>query len=51
MNCKHLITKGNTYYCRVKDKVIDKYSCRDCMLKISSLPKGFEEIFGGGLKC
>lgn len=48
MDCKHLIIKGNTYYCRAKDKAINTYNCRGCMLKISSLPKTFEEVFGRG---
>ncbi len=51
MNCKHIEIKGNTtkyYYCKVKEKEIEEKDCKNCMLKIPNIPKGFEEIFGKG---
>lgn len=42
MNCKHLSVEGNTtkyYYCKIKEKTVDKYNCKDCMLKIRNLPE------------
>ena len=49
MDCKHLEVRGNTtkyYYCRAKDRNIDTTECRDCMLKISCIPKEIETLFG-----
>lgn len=50
MNCKHIEVKGNTtkyFYCKVKEKSVDTYECRDCPLKITGLPKEFDILFGG----
>jgi len=49
MNCKHVIVKGNTtkyYFCRLKEKAVDDYKCQNCMMRISDLPEGFEQLFG-----
>lgn len=49
MNCKHCEVKGNTtkyFWCRVKNKSISDLDCRDCMLKIESMPDMVNEIFG-----
>ena len=49
MNCKHVEVRGNTtkyYYCNLKQKSVDDYSCRYCMMKLPDLAKGFEELFG-----
>lgn len=53
MYCKHCKLEGNTtkyYYCMIKGKAVDKYSCKSCMMRIPDLPKGFEQIFGNGFK-
>ena len=50
MNCKHAKVVGNTtkyYVCQIKNKAVDDYSCRDCMMRIPDLPEGFEELFKG----
>ena len=50
MNCKHIKIQGNTtkyYYCTLKNKAVDEYSCKSCMMRIADLPDGFEKIFGG----
>ena len=49
MNCKHKTIEGRTtkyYYCKAKGKAIDDYNCKDCMLRISDLPKEIEQLFG-----
>lgn len=49
MNCKHCEVRGNTtkyFWCRLKDKSVDYYSCRDCPLKINKIPNEVEELFG-----
>lgn len=41
MNCKHVTVKGNTtkyYYCKAKNKAVEEYECRDCMLRLPDLP-------------
>jgi len=53
MNCKHVKIAGNTtkyYYCKALNKAVDDYKCRDCLLKIPNIPKGFEEVFGKGFR-
>lgn len=53
MNCKHCTVEGRTtkyYYCKLKEKAIDEYNCRDCMMRIADYPPGFEEVFGKGFK-
>ena len=53
MNCKHVKIQGNTtkyYYCTLKNKAVDEYSCKSCMMRIPDLPDGFEQIFGNGFK-
>lgn len=53
MNCKHCKVQGNTtkyYYCTLKGKAVDEYICKSCMMRIPDLPKGFEQIFGNGVK-
>ena len=50
MNCKHCEIKGKTtkyYYCMLKKKTVDDYSCKNCVMKLPDLPEGFEKIFGG----
>ena len=50
MNCKHKTIEGRTtkyFYCKAKGKAIDEYQCKDCMLRISDLPEGFEQLFQG----
>lgn len=50
MNCKHVRVKGKTtkyYYCMLKNKTVDDYSCRNCVMKLPDLPEGFEKLFGG----
>lgn len=50
MNCKHVRVKGKTtkyYYCMLKNKTVDDYSCKNCVMKLPDLPEGFEKIFGG----
>lgn len=46
MNCKHVRIQGNTtkyYYCTLKNKAVDEYSCKSCMMRIPDLPDGFEK--------
>lgn len=53
MNCKHIEVKGNTtkyYFCKLKNKSVDIYNCKNCPLKLPDLPEGFEKIFLGGFK-
>ena len=50
MDCKHMLVKGNYCYCELKQKVVDKYNCKDCMMRISSLPKTVEDLFGKGFR-
>lgn len=50
MNCKHCKIQGNTtkyFYCQLKNKAIDNYMCKNCVMKLPSLPEGIEELFGG----
>lgn len=50
MNCKHAETRGNTtkyFYCKLRDKSVDDYSCKNCVMKLPNLPEGFEKLFGG----
>ena len=50
INCKHCVVQGNTtkyYFCKIKGKAIDEINCRDCMLKIESIPTVVEELFKG----
>lgn len=54
MNCKHVRVKGKTtkyYYCMLKNKTVDDYSCKNCVMKLPNIPEGFEEIFGKGFKA
>lgn len=44
MNCKHsdvIATSENSkeYYCKIKQKRITKYDCRNCMLRLPDLPE------------
>lgn len=53
MNCKHVEVRGNKtkyYYCKAKEKPVDDYHCRDCMLRKPDLPDGFEKVFGRGFR-
>lgn len=53
MNCKHVKVVGNTtkhWYCSLKDKAVDDYACKDCMMKLPDLPEGVEEIFRKGFR-
>ena len=50
MNCKHCKLQGNTtkyFYCQLKNKVIDNYMCKNCVMKLPDLPNVVEEILGG----
>lgn len=50
MNCKHVRVKGKTtkyYYCMLKNKTVDDYSCKNYVMKLPDLPEGFAELFGG----
>ena len=51
--CKHsdvisISEQGKKYFCKVKQKRISSYDCRDCMLYLPSLPSEFEKVFGKG---
>ncbi len=56
MSCKHRVVNGNTtkyFYCSLKNKSIDEYSCKDCLLRIedntnNQIKDVFEQIFGKG---
>lgn len=40
MNCKHIKIEGNTtkyFICKIKNKAVDEYECRDCLLKLPNL--------------
>lgn len=53
MNCKHCRVEGNItkyYVCGIKNKQINEWDCKNCMLKIPDLPEGFEQIFGKGFR-
>lgn len=50
MNCKHCKVEGATtkyFYCKVKQKAIGEYECKNCPMRLPDLPEGFEELFGG----
>ena len=50
MNCKHVELRGNTtkyYWCKLFNKSVDDYSCRECMMKIPDLPEEFNKLFNG----
>lgn len=43
MNCKHsdvisISENSKEYFCKIKEKRITSYDCRDCMLYIPNLP-------------
>ena len=43
MNCKHVRVEGKTtkyYYCILKNKTVDDYSCRNCVMKLPDFQKG-----------
>lgn len=43
MNCKHVRVKGKTtkyYYCMLKNKTVDDYSCKNCVMKLPDFQKG-----------
>lgn len=49
MNCKHLKVEGYTtkyYFCKAKNKAINTFECRDCLLKINGAKNIVEELFG-----
>ncbi len=49
MNCKHCVVEGNTtkyFWCKLKNKAVDQYSCRDCLMKLPSVPDEVERLFG-----
>lgn len=53
MNCKHVKVVRNTtkyFYCILKNKAVDDYSCRDCMMRLPDLPENFAEVFGKGFR-
>lgn len=48
MNCIHLNLEGNTtkyYFCKVKNKSINEFECRNCLLKIDGKQGESNEIF------
>lgn len=50
INCKHCKVQGKTtkyFYCQLKNKQVDNYSCRNCVMKLPDLPDVVEEILGG----
>lgn len=50
MNYKHCKVQGNTtkyFYCQLKNKAIDNYMCKNCVMKLPDLPNRLEKIFGG----
>lgn len=49
MSCKHLTVEGTVtkhFYCKVFNKAVDEYKCRDCMLKIENQADVINELFG-----
>ena len=47
MNCKHRVIQGRTtkyFRCQIKGKPVDDFDCKNCMLRITDLPEGFEEV-------
>lgn len=58
MGCKHrevIAIQQNgkqEFYCRVFDRKISNYECRDCMMKIedNNINDLFNQIFGKGFK-
>lgn len=53
MNCKHsdvIRIVNNTkkeYYCKLKDKEITEWECRECMMRLPNLNQDFKELFKG----
>lgn len=48
-NCKHLKVEGGTikyYFCNTKNKAINAFECRDCLLKMQDAKSTIEELFG-----
>ena len=53
MNCKHVKVVGNTtkhWHCNLKDKAVDDYRCKGCLMKLPLYPEGFEEVFAKGFR-
>ena len=53
MNCRHVRLKGKTtkyFYCMLKNKSVDDYNCKDCMMRLPDLLDGFAEVFGKGFR-
>ena len=51
MNCKHSEVRGNTtkyFYCKLKEKAVDDYNCKNCIMKLPNVPEGFEQLFRMG---
>lgn len=51
MGCKHRILKRNNdknfnWICRIKDKDVNEYICRDCPLKIEDKSQDINDLFG-----
>lgn len=49
MSCVHLKVGGSTtkyYFCKAKNKAINTFECRDCLLKIQDNKSVIEELFG-----
>ena len=56
MGCKHRKVEGNTtkyFVCKIFNKAVDDYKCKDCMMKIEDkneqLNDIFKQIFGKGI--
>lgn len=53
MSCKHRTVEGRTtkyFYCKILNKSVDDYKCRDCMMKIENENDAMDylnKIFGG----
>ena len=50
MYCKHVRVEGNTtkyYMCKIYNRAVDEDKCKNCMMKVSVVPKELKDIFKG----
>lgn len=49
MSCKHRTVEVNTkyFYCKILNKSVDDYKCRDCMMKIEEPENEVLKFFEG----